>query len=155
VVVGIGGATRAGKSTLVCHLHQIIPNSIVIHQDSFFFENKPAVRCRNVWFFNWDNPNAIDFEKFTAKILETKKKMTQPCLTCQKKTPDLKSNVEHREIDQNSMKTDSHNNNSTSRHFIFVEGFLIYVNLPHYDFQKLFDYKFFITINRELCYKRR
>ncbi|KAI0769632.1 P-loop containing nucleoside triphosphate hydrolase protein [Trametes elegans] len=35
ILVGIGGATCSGKTTLAKHLRRILPNSVIIHQDDF------------------------------------------------------------------------------------------------------------------------
>ncbi|TFK44477.1 P-loop containing nucleoside triphosphate hydrolase protein [Crucibulum laeve] len=35
VLVGIGGATCSGKTTLAKHLNRILPDSVIIHQDDF------------------------------------------------------------------------------------------------------------------------
>ncbi|TBU31738.1 P-loop containing nucleoside triphosphate hydrolase protein [Dichomitus squalens] len=35
VLIGIGGATCSGKTTLAKHLRRILPNSVIIHQDDF------------------------------------------------------------------------------------------------------------------------
>ncbi|KAI1796368.1 P-loop containing nucleoside triphosphate hydrolase protein [Ganoderma leucocontextum] len=35
ILVGIGGATCSGKTTLAKHLKRILPNSVIVHQDDF------------------------------------------------------------------------------------------------------------------------
>jgi len=35
ILVGVGGATCSGKTTLAKHLKRILPNSVIIHQDDF------------------------------------------------------------------------------------------------------------------------
>jgi len=35
VLIGVGGATCSGKTTLAKHLRQILPGSFIIHQDDF------------------------------------------------------------------------------------------------------------------------
>ncbi|KAI8992868.1 P-loop containing nucleoside triphosphate hydrolase protein [Trametes punicea] len=35
ILVGIGGATCSGKTTLAKHLRRILPNSVIVHQDDF------------------------------------------------------------------------------------------------------------------------
>ncbi|KAG6857765.1 hypothetical protein H0H87_004181 [Tephrocybe sp. NHM501043] len=37
VLVGVGGATCSGKTTLAKHLKRILPDSVIIHQDVSFF----------------------------------------------------------------------------------------------------------------------
>lgn len=35
VIIAVGGATCSGKTTLAKHLNQILPGSVILHQDDF------------------------------------------------------------------------------------------------------------------------
>ncbi|KDQ49362.1 hypothetical protein JAAARDRAFT_42925 [Jaapia argillacea MUCL 33604] len=67
IVVGIGGATCSGKTTLAKHLRRILPNSIIIHQDDFAPPQEliPMHPVYNVQ--DWDDPvGAIDWQRLVA-----------------------------------------------------------------------------------------
>nr|GAT57771.1 fumarate reductase [Mycena chlorophos] len=73
ILVGIGGATCSGKTTLAKHLKRIIPNSVIIHQDDFAppQELVPINPVYNVQ--DWDAaPGAIDWPRL-VEFLRTVK----------------------------------------------------------------------------------
>ncbi|KAJ7647557.1 P-loop containing nucleoside triphosphate hydrolase protein [Roridomyces roridus] len=75
ILVGIGGATCSGKTTLAKHLKRILPNSVIIHQDDFAppQEQVPVHPVYNVQ--DWDAaPGAIEWPRmldFLRKVKET------------------------------------------------------------------------------------
>ncbi|KAJ7874768.1 P-loop containing nucleoside triphosphate hydrolase protein [Mycena olivaceomarginata] len=73
VLVGIGGATCSGKTTLAKHLKRILPNSVIIHQDDFAppQELVPVHPVHNVQ--DWDAaPGAIDWTRLISFLGEVK-----------------------------------------------------------------------------------
>ncbi|KAG9354403.1 hypothetical protein JZ751_001112 [Albula glossodonta] len=36
LIIGIGGVTNGGKSTLAKAIHEIVPNSCIVAQDAYF-----------------------------------------------------------------------------------------------------------------------
>ncbi|KAI6111269.1 hypothetical protein F5141DRAFT_1113597 [Pisolithus sp. B1] len=61
ILIGVGGATCAGKTTLAKHLCKILPNSVIVHQDSM--ESVPVHPVYNMQ--DWDNPeSAVDWPRF-------------------------------------------------------------------------------------------
>ncbi|KZT24191.1 P-loop containing nucleoside triphosphate hydrolase protein [Neolentinus lepideus HHB14362 ss-1] len=73
VIVGIGGATCSGKTTLAKHLLRILPNSLLIHQDDFAppQELVPIHPKYNVQ--DWDAPEgAIDWPRLEAFLTSVK-----------------------------------------------------------------------------------
>ncbi|KAJ7072558.1 P-loop containing nucleoside triphosphate hydrolase protein [Mycena amicta] len=69
VLVGIGGATCSGKTTLAKHLKRILPNSVIIHQDPQ--ELVPIHPVHNVQ--DWDAaPGAIDWPRLIAFLRQVK-----------------------------------------------------------------------------------
>lgn len=155
--MGIGGPTRAGKTTLALSLQEFFPNSTIIHQDHYFKQFLPDVSCRNIDFQNWETPEALKFSKFLQMIVDTKQNMTKLCPTCQKKITLKSKETDHHGSQQHQKsETSQQTNNNSNPSYIFVEGFLIYTNVvPNYDYMKLFDLKFFLSIDRESCYQRR
>ncbi|TFK74547.1 P-loop containing nucleoside triphosphate hydrolase protein [Pluteus cervinus] len=75
ILVGVGGATCSGKTTLAKHLRSILPDSIIIHQDDFAppMELVPVHPIYKVQ--DWDAaPGAISWPrlvKFLRHIKET------------------------------------------------------------------------------------
>ncbi|KAF8230220.1 P-loop containing nucleoside triphosphate hydrolase protein [Tricholoma matsutake] len=75
LLVGIGGATCSGKTTLAKHLKQILPDSVIIHQDDFAPPQEliPIHPIHKVQ--DWDAaPGAIDWPKlvnFLRAVKET------------------------------------------------------------------------------------
>ncbi|EPQ57636.1 P-loop containing nucleoside triphosphate hydrolase protein [Gloeophyllum trabeum ATCC 11539] len=73
VIVGIGGATCSGKTTLAKHLLRILPNSLIIHQDDFAPPQEliPIHPEYNVQ--DWDAPEgAIDWPRLESFLRSVK-----------------------------------------------------------------------------------
>ncbi|KAJ7718023.1 P-loop containing nucleoside triphosphate hydrolase protein [Mycena maculata] len=73
ILVGIGGATCSGKTTLAKHLKRILPNSVIIHQDDFTppQEQVPMHPVHNVQ--DWDAaPGAIVWPRMISFLREVK-----------------------------------------------------------------------------------
>ncbi|GLB37326.1 putative P-loop containing nucleoside triphosphate hydrolase protein [Lyophyllum shimeji] len=74
ILVGVGGATCSGKTTLAKHLKRILPDSVIIHQDDFAppQELVPVHPIYNVQ--DWDAaPGAIVWPKLVNFLREIKK----------------------------------------------------------------------------------
>ncbi|KAJ7668469.1 hypothetical protein DFH06DRAFT_1181813 [Mycena polygramma] len=73
ILIGIGGATCSGKTTLAKHLKRILPNSVIIHQDDFAppQELVPVHPVHNVQ--DWDAaPGAIQWPRMITFLREVK-----------------------------------------------------------------------------------
>ncbi|KAJ7078836.1 P-loop containing nucleoside triphosphate hydrolase protein [Mycena belliarum] len=73
ILVGIGGATCSGKTTLAKHLKRILPNSVIIHQDDFAppQELVPMHPVYNVQ--DWDAaPGAIAWPRMVSFLRHVK-----------------------------------------------------------------------------------
>ena len=70
MVVGIGGASNAGKSWLAKSIHDNCPGKKikVLCQDDFVFpvDKQPQIKDR----VDWEVPSSIDFEKFKTAIVK-------------------------------------------------------------------------------------
>ncbi|KIY71114.1 P-loop containing nucleoside triphosphate hydrolase protein [Cylindrobasidium torrendii FP15055 ss-10] len=74
ILVGVGGATCSGKTTLAKHLKNIIPDSVIIHQDDFAppQELVPIHPVHNVQ--DWDAPQgAIQWDRLIDFLRTVKK----------------------------------------------------------------------------------
>ncbi|KIM45070.1 hypothetical protein M413DRAFT_8407 [Hebeloma cylindrosporum] len=73
ILVGVGGATCSGKTTLAKHLNRILPDSVIIHQDDFAppQELVPVHPVHNVQ--DWDAaPGAIDWPRLVTFLHHVK-----------------------------------------------------------------------------------
>ncbi|KAK1922164.1 hypothetical protein DB88DRAFT_536240 [Papiliotrema laurentii] len=80
LLIGVGGASCSGKTTLAKHLREVLPNSLIIHQDDFappaeaipFTQDQPAVQ-------DWDDPpTCILWEDFRGTLTHVKRLGTLP-----------------------------------------------------------------------------
>jgi len=126
VVVGIGGASRSGKSTLSrlldAHWRSQGVRCVVIHQDNFFVAEKPITITHNglcpLSFHNWEVAEAVHFKSMIRVITDAKHQAQS----------------------------------SGEKVYIVVEGFLLYW---HPKVVELLDIRLFINIDRSTCYYRR
>lgn len=71
ILVGLGGATCSGKTTLAKHLKNILPNSVIVHQDDF----APPEELLPIkhGYQDWDAPDcAIDYPRLSNFLKHVK-----------------------------------------------------------------------------------
>jgi nicotinamide/nicotinate riboside kinase len=137
LTIGVGGASCSGKSTLCSYLHYLLPDSIIIRQDSFYKLDSLIPTTNGT--ANWDSPEAIDMIRFVNVLSASDAAMDSKS--------DLVSPIE---IDQDLVKKlkDSVN----GRKVVIVDGFLIYADKNVYDH---FDVSIFLEASKEELKKRR
>ncbi|KAG2078644.1 P-loop containing nucleoside triphosphate hydrolase protein [Suillus decipiens] len=73
ILVGIGGATCSGKTTLAKHMKDILPNStIIVKQDDFFLPEEMLSTHQGLNTKNWDAPSAIDWPRMRKFLRDVK-----------------------------------------------------------------------------------
>ncbi|KAK7934252.1 hypothetical protein WMY93_005148 [Mugilogobius chulae] len=132
IIVGIGGMTNGGKSTLAARLHQRIVNSCLIAQDVYFKEDS-VVPVDSNGFKQYDVLDALYMEEMLEHVelwrRDPESYMTQKGLmTTQESSPGSKVFV------------------------LIVEGFLIFNYRP---LNSLYDKKYFLEIPYDICKMRR
>lgn len=137
MIIGFGGGTGAGKSTLVEHAARLLgkDNTLIIAQDHYY-KHHPELPFEERCQINFDHPDAIDFALLTSHIQHIHN-----------------GNTIHRPV----YSFEEHlRKNETTKHqtkkFILVEGILVFAHQP---LVELFDYKVYIHADKDIRVKRR
>ncbi|XP_072550355.1 nicotinamide riboside kinase 1 [Salminus brasiliensis] len=133
LIVGIGGMTNGGKSTLSRSLQAVLPNSCIISQDSFFKDDS-VVPVDSHGFKQYDMLDALHMDRMMHEI---KSWMQDPQRFMQSQGLTVKCPVSEKGNDIFSL---------------IVEGFLIFNYGP---LNTLFDKRYFLQIPYEMCKLRR
>ncbi len=135
IVIGIAGGTGSGKTTLAENLHQELPGSILISQDSYYkdfshlsFEERVKV--------NFDHPNSLEFSLLKKHLIDLKngQAIEQPIYNFHVHTRERKTErIEPAQI-------------------VLVEGILL---LADPEVRDLFDIKIFVDADDDVRVLRR
>uniref|UniRef100_A0A8D2KGL0 Nicotinamide riboside kinase 2 n=1 Tax=Urocitellus parryii TaxID=9999 RepID=A0A8D2KGL0_UROPR len=129
LIVGIGGMTNGGKTTLANGLHRSLPNCCVIHQDDFF-KPQDQIAVGEDGFKQWDVLESLDMEAMLSTVrawLSNPQKFARAHgVNVQPGAPDT--------------------------HILLLEGFLLYSYEPLVD---LYSRRYFLTVPYEECKWRR
>ncbi|KAI9544458.1 Nicotinamide riboside kinase 2 [Dissostichus eleginoides] len=131
-IIGIGGVTNGGKTTLTNRLLKKLPNCCVVHQDDFF--KKPdQIEVGDDGFRQWDVINAIDMEAMVSTVKGWQENPVKFALS-------------------HGVSMSPESTSEEGIHILIVEGFLIYNYKPLID---IYDKCFYLSIPYEECKKRR
>ncbi|XP_031712589.1 nicotinamide riboside kinase 1 [Anarrhichthys ocellatus] len=133
LVVGVGGMTNGGKSTLSKSLHQQIPNSCLIAQDSYFKDDS-VIPVDSNGFKQYDMLDALHMDTMMSEVDSWRRDpesfLRRRGLNPERTTPPVDEEV----------------------YVLIVEGFLIFNHRP---LNELFYKRYFMEIAYEVCKRRR
>ncbi|XP_017540377.1 nicotinamide riboside kinase 1-like isoform X1 [Pygocentrus nattereri] len=127
LIIGIGGMTNGGKSTLSRSLQGIVPNSCILSQDSFFKDDS-VVPVDSHGFKQYDTLDALHMDRMMSEVRSW---VQDP---------------------QRFMLSHGLSVQDSSVFALIVEGFLIFNYGP---LNELFDKRYFLQIPYETCKLRR
>ncbi|KAG9350680.1 hypothetical protein JZ751_024569 [Albula glossodonta] len=134
-IIGIGGVTNGGKTTLTNRLIKALPNCCVVHQDDFF-KPQDQIEVGEDGFRQWDVITALDMEA----MMNTIKGWAENPVKFARSHGVSVSPVSEVSDPEKEM------------HILIVEGFLLYNYKPLLD---VYDKCYYIAIPYEECKKRR
>ncbi|KAF3695633.1 Nicotinamide riboside kinase 1 [Channa argus] len=130
LIVGVGGISNGGKSTLSKGLHQKIPNCCIIAQDSYF-KDESDIPVDNNGFKQYDMLDALKMDTMMRDVASWQR--------------DPKSFLRQRGL-SNTLR------DGTEVFVLIVEGFLIFNHRP---LNVLFEKRYFMEIPYHVCKIRR
>nr|XP_046243761.1 nicotinamide riboside kinase 1 [Scatophagus argus] len=133
LVVGVGGMTNGGKSTLSGSLHQQIPNSCIIAQDSYF-KDESVVPEDNNGFKQYDTLDALHMDTMVSDV-DLWRKDPESFLRQRGLNPEPTTPSDDKQV-----------------FVLIVEGFLIFNYRP---LNEQIDKRYFMEIPYEVCKRRR
>ncbi|KAM3937386.1 nicotinamide riboside kinase 2 [Leptodactylus fuscus] len=132
IIIGIGGVTNGGKTTLTKRLVGVLPNCCVIHQDDFF-KLPDQIEVGEDGFKQWDVITSIDMESMVNTVtawVENPDKFARSHGIAPSHSSELDENV----------------------YILILEGFLLY---NHKLLANLCSERYYLSIPYDECKRRR
>ncbi|CCE64647.1 hypothetical protein TPHA_0I01410 [Tetrapisispora phaffii CBS 4417] len=160
ILIGLGGCSSSGKSTIAKIANSLITNSVLIHQDDFFKHDNEIPINSKYNIQDWDTPDAIDFDLFKQELISIKKDgkiKTELIHNDNVEDPFKKFSLPYGFINSISSKFNKiiEAQQTTSKcelKIVIVEGFMLY-NDPN--IAKLFDISLLVRSSYNTLKERR
>tara|TARA_B100001093_G_C26656871_1_gene940032 strand:- start:313 stop:915 length:603 start_codon:yes stop_codon:yes gene_type:complete len=137
VIIGVGGGTGAGKTTLVNYLAKILGKNqtLTISQDRYY-KHLPELSFEERCLINYDHPDALDLDLLASHVVKLKEGKSIKC--------PLYSFEKHLGLDEIEILH--------PKKYILIEGILVFTNAM---LSELFDYKVYIDADINKRIERR
>ncbi|EIW62856.1 P-loop containing nucleoside triphosphate hydrolase protein [Trametes versicolor FP-101664 SS1] len=159
ILLGIGGATCSGKTTLAKHLRRILPNSVIIHQDDFAPPQELIPLHPVYGVQDWDRAEgAIDWPRMVKALEEVKRTgeippehISHDHLNEQRDVPidDVVYQMWKAHFEQVDQE---HRDKGEKVKWVMVDGFLLYW---HPEVVEKLDYRVFLRVPESVLKQRR
>ena len=137
MIIGVGGGTGAGKTTLVNYLAKILGKNqtLTISQDRYY-KHLPELSFEERCLINYDHPDALDLDLLASHVVKLKEGKSIKC--------PLYSFEKHLGLDEIEILH--------PKKYILIEGILVFTNAM---LSELFDYKVYIDADINKRIERR
>lgn len=161
VLIGLSGASSSGKTTTGKMLSQVLPNSMLIHEDDYYLPDDQIPFSKELNDYNWDSPGAIDFPKMIKSLNDIKNgKFDNEKFSDSTKQDTKNQDIENLNSDQFELITKSiterlnANSSKYKYKFLILDGFLLYHDEKILSDLQI-DVKFFFKTDYETLRSRR
>lgn len=159
IFVGIGGATCSGKTTLAKHLRNILPGSVIVHQDDFAPPQELIPMHPEYNVQDWDSAEgAIDWPRMIRTLREVKRTGIIPPehyshdhLNEQRDVP-IEQDTFRRWHETFTRIQDEREKEGEKIIWVLVDGFLLFW---HPEVIELLDVRIFLRVPHDVLKKRR
>lgn len=151
LIVGVGGPSSSGKTTVCNSLQTILPHCTLIHLDDFYLPDSEIPIDAEHNLENWDCPEAINWSKFESYIDEIRK-TNGDVLPVASKELESSLKLSEEEIEEAKIVLDTNFIDLASAHVVLIDGFMLYHDTRISD---LFDVKLYFRAPYTMLKARR
>lgn len=151
LIVGVGGPSSSGKTTICNSLQTILPHCTLIHLDDFYFPDSQIPIDPKYNLENWDCPEAINWSKF-GNYIDQIRKTNGDVLPVESRELESSLKLSKDEIKEAKSLLNTNYSNLRSTHVVLIDGFMLYHDSNISD---LFDVKLYFRAPYNMLKARR